>query len=191
LSILANGRVGIQDIEAEARRAGLLGEEKQMRQSKPFRSAKDELQIVSSREGFGREAVYYWSLPKHAPDPYATGAPIRAHHKNRAHMENEGAHESGGVRQGAHGGNGQGVRGDLDIPPRFDRRGEPPCAQCGLPGGTEWKYDGVEVRLHSYCEQPWIESYEAELSRQSQANNDGHCDVVTDGAASGDWETEI
>ena len=56
LTILANGRVSIPDIEAEARRAGLLGEDKQMRQSKPFRSAKTELQIVSTREGFGRDA---------------------------------------------------------------------------------------------------------------------------------------
>jgi hypothetical protein len=59
--ILANGRVKIEDIEAEARKAGLLGEDKRMRQSKPFRSAKAELQIVSTRTGFGREAVYYWS----------------------------------------------------------------------------------------------------------------------------------
>jgi hypothetical protein len=53
------------------------------------------------------------------------------------------------------------------------------CAQCGKLGGTEWKYDGVKVRLHSYCEQSWIESYEAKLSKASQPNNDGHCDGVT------------
>src|SRR5262249_30080488 len=67
-TILDNGRVKIPDIEAEARRAGLLGEDRQMRQSKPFRSAKVELHIVSTREGFGADAVYYWSLPGGASD---------------------------------------------------------------------------------------------------------------------------
>jgi hypothetical protein len=128
---------------------------------------------------------------------------MRAHHKNRAQMENEGAHggpsvharpqtpcapsfcegthESGGIPEGAHGGNGHHgvVDDDLTIPKDLDRRHELACAQCGRPGGTEWKYDGVKVRLHSYCEQPWIESYEAELSKASQPNNDGHCDGVT------------
>jgi hypothetical protein len=228
LNILANGRVKIPDIEAEARKAGLLAEDKQMRQSKPFRSAKTELHIVSTRQGFGADAVYYWSLPEQAPGTAdaamrAPEATKRAHHKNRAHMDNEGAHgdpegserahdplharpqtpcapsfcegthESGGIPKGAHGGNGHhGVADDdLTIPKDLDRRHELLCAQCGRPGGTEWKYDGVKVRLHSYCEQPWIESYEAELSKASQPNNDGHCDVVTDGAASEDWETEI
>jgi hypothetical protein len=159
-TILANGRVSIPDIEAEARSAGLLDEDKQMRQSKPFRSAKVELHIVSTREGFGLDAVYYWSLPEHTPDTAdaamrAAEATMRAHHKNRAHMENEGAHgepsvhrrpqtpcapsfcegthESGGIPEGAHGGNGHhGVADDdLTIPKDLDRRHELLCAQCG------------------------------------------------------------
>jgi hypothetical protein len=73
--------------------------------------------------------------------------------------------------------------GDRGISAFLDQRDEPHghrvCVQCGKPGGTEWKYDGVKVRLHSYCEQPWIESYEAKLSKASQPNNDGHCDGVT------------
>ena len=64
---------------------------------------------------------------------------MRAHHKNRAHMENEGAH----------GGNGQGVRG------------EPHCDRCGLLGGTECYYDGLQVWLHPHCTRPWIDAYEA------------------------------
>jgi putative DNA primase/helicase len=48
---------------------------------------------------------------------------------------------------------------DLNIPAFLDRRGEV-CAQCGQPGGTEWDYSGIKVRLHSQCERPWIESYE-------------------------------
>ena len=173
LTILADGRGRIPDIEAEARKAGLLSEDKQMRQSKPFRSAKVELHIVSTREGFGRNAEYYWALPD----------TMRAHHKNRAHMENEGAHddaavfharpqtpsapsfcegahESKGEREGAHGGNGQDAvaDGDLTIPKYLDRRNEPPCDRCGLPGGTEWDYDGLKVRLHSHCERPWVDA---------------------------------
>jgi len=106
-TILANGRVSISDIEAEARRAGILGEDKQMRQSKPFRAAKDGLQIVSTREGFGRDAIYYWSL-KHAPDTAdaimrAPEATMRAHHKNRAHMQNQGAHGDREGDEDAHG----------------------------------------------------------------------------------------
>jgi putative DNA primase/helicase len=95
-TILVKGAVKIQDIEAEARNAGLLAENKQMRQSKPFRAAKAELHIISTREGFGADAVYYWSLPKEeASDSDTTEAanPMRAHLKNRAHMESEGAHE--------------------------------------------------------------------------------------------------
>src|SRR5262249_5493898 len=38
LTILASGRVSVPDIAAEARAAGLLGEGKQLRQSKPFRA---------------------------------------------------------------------------------------------------------------------------------------------------------
>jgi hypothetical protein len=142
-NILANGRVKIQDIEAEARSAGLLRDDKEMRESKPFRNAKAELHIISTHEGFGPDATYYWSLPEQAPD--SPDATIR-HHKNRAHMENEGAHggpsvharpqtpcapsfcegayESGGIPEGAHGGNGHhGVADDdLTIPKDLDRR---------------------------------------------------------------------
>ena len=97
LEVLKDGRVRVRDIEAEARGAGLLGDDKQMRQSKPFRSAKDDLDIISTKEGFGSDAIYYWQLPPGAPDT------IRAHHKNRAHMENEGAHDEEPDEEGAHG----------------------------------------------------------------------------------------
>ena len=36
------------------------------------------------------------------------------------------------------------------------------CAQCGQPGGTQWDYQGVAVRLHPQCEQPWIDAYRAD-----------------------------
>lgn len=97
--VLADGPVKVLDIEAEARAACLLGDSQQMRQSKPFRSASDDLKIVKSREDFGPGAVHYWSLPQHAPSSDAIGA----HHKNRAHMGNEGAHDEETHDEGAHG----------------------------------------------------------------------------------------
>jgi len=82
-----------------------------------------------------------------APD---ADAAIRAHHKNTAHTENEGAHDGNGH---------DGVADDdLTIPQCLDRRNEPPCAQCGRPGGAEWDYDGSKVWLHSYCERAWLDA---------------------------------
>ena len=49
---------------------------------------------------------------------------------------------------------------DLTIPPCLDRRHET-CAWCGQPGGTEWDYRGLTVRLHERCEHSWVDAYEA------------------------------
>ena len=35
--------------------------------SKPFRSARAELHVISTRDGFGPGAIYYWSLPITTP----------------------------------------------------------------------------------------------------------------------------
>jgi hypothetical protein len=61
--ILAKGRMVVQDIEAEARAAGMLGASKEIRNSKPFRTACERLGVIHEREGFGQGAVYYWRLP--------------------------------------------------------------------------------------------------------------------------------
>jgi putative DNA primase/helicase len=61
--VLANGRMAVHDIEAEARAAGMLGPTKEIRNSKPFRKACEELGVVHTREGFGPGAKYYWNLP--------------------------------------------------------------------------------------------------------------------------------
>jgi hypothetical protein len=37
---------------------------------------------------------------------------------------------------------------------------EPRCDRCGLLGGTECYYDGLQVWLHPQCTRPWIDSYE-------------------------------
>jgi Bifunctional DNA primase/polymerase, N-terminal/AAA domain len=61
--VLASGRVIIDEIVAEARAAGLLGADKEIRNSKPFRTACERLGVIHDREGFGRGAKYYWRLP--------------------------------------------------------------------------------------------------------------------------------
>jgi hypothetical protein len=61
--VLANGRMSVHDIAAEARAAGLLGATKEISQSTPCRTACHELGVIHTREGFGPGAVYYWSLP--------------------------------------------------------------------------------------------------------------------------------
>jgi hypothetical protein len=60
---LRKGRVVVQDIEAEARAAGMLGASKEIRASKPFRMACERLGVSHEREGFGPGAKYYWRLP--------------------------------------------------------------------------------------------------------------------------------
>ena len=99
--VLANGKVSVPDIEAEARAAGFLADGKQIRQSKPFRSAKDELKIVSSRDGFSPGAVYYWSLPISTKPP-TMGASMGASSKGRALMDKQGAHDEKEGGEGAH-----------------------------------------------------------------------------------------
>ena len=60
---LTKGPMAVLDIEAEARAAGMLAPTQQIKNSKPFRKACDELGIVHSREGFGPGAKFYWKLP--------------------------------------------------------------------------------------------------------------------------------
>jgi hypothetical protein len=190
LDVLGKGRMKIQEVEAMARSAGLLRDNQQLRQAKPFRTARSELGVVFSRDGFGPGAPCYWStigahhknrapmdqegtygdsdLHRCPQPPYApslgegTYEADSALHKNRAESEGEGRHE------GASGDNEQNAQPDLSIPPFLLRTGEV-CAQCGRPGGAECAYDGIVVRLHSDCQRPWIDAYEA--SRPLRADN--------------------
>jgi hypothetical protein len=78
-TILANGRVRIQDIEAEAREARLLGSDQEISLSKPFRNARKFLKVVFSRDGFGPGAICYWALPaERSPEDPTIVAPILA-----------------------------------------------------------------------------------------------------------------
>ena len=42
--------------------------------------------------------------------------------------------------------------------PILDCCNEPPCDHCGLLGGAEWVYDRKKVRLHSHCEDAWLDA---------------------------------
>jgi hypothetical protein len=86
---LAGGRQTVPDIEGEARAAGLLGENQRITNCKPLRNAADRLGIVSAREGFGRGAVYYWSLPCLPDDT------MRAHARPRSEGAHMGTHDGG------------------------------------------------------------------------------------------------
>jgi hypothetical protein len=61
--LLAGGPLEVLDVEIQARKAGLLGDGKPLRQSKTFREARETLGVVSEREGFGKGARYVLRLP--------------------------------------------------------------------------------------------------------------------------------
>jgi AAA domain-containing protein len=59
--VLANGPMAVTDIEREARSARLLGEDQELRKSKPFQSAKKILGITTHKSGLAEGWV--WTLP--------------------------------------------------------------------------------------------------------------------------------
>jgi AAA domain len=99
-TVLAKERVKIQDIEAEARSAALLGEGQQISMSKPLRSARADLRVISTRSGYGPGAIYYWSLPTTKPPILA---PMLASSTDRATMAAEGKHDEKGGEEGDRG----------------------------------------------------------------------------------------
>jgi hypothetical protein len=87
--VLAAGAVDVLEVEKQARLAGLLGDNKRIRESKTFRAARDHLGVLFKREGFGPGSRYVLSLPG---APCAPQKPMGAHPQEGAHMENTGAH---------------------------------------------------------------------------------------------------
>jgi AAA domain len=61
--VLAGGAVDVLDIEAEARAATMLSDNRRLKESKPFRDAAKALCIIKKRVGFGPGARVSWSLP--------------------------------------------------------------------------------------------------------------------------------
>jgi putative DNA primase/helicase len=66
--VLANGPMAVTDIEREARSARLLGEDQELRKSKPFQSAKKILGVTTNKSDF--VGGWVWTLtPKAAKAP--------------------------------------------------------------------------------------------------------------------------
>ena len=96
--ILTSGPVDVLEVESQARAAGLLADDKRLRQNKAFRDAREALGVVATREGFGPGARYVLSLPGTSCAPEN---PMCAPSQNRAHMDNPGAHDATeGEREG-------------------------------------------------------------------------------------------
>jgi len=130
--VLAAGRVRVKDVEAEARAACLLGDEQPISKSKPFRDAREQLGVVPIRDGFGRGAVYFLSLPEHPT--------MGAHHKNRAPMDNEGAHGEEREDEGAHGEDAEGGCDNLPMG-ALKHHGRPVLGE-GAYGSEEGAHEG-------------------------------------------------
>jgi hypothetical protein len=60
---LADGALDVLDLEATARKAGLLGPRQQIQHDKAFKKAKKSLGIRSIRDGFGSKGKWAWLLP--------------------------------------------------------------------------------------------------------------------------------
>jgi hypothetical protein len=60
---LALGALGVPELEARARAAGLLGARQHITDAKTFKRAKKSLGIKSLRAGFGARSQWRWQLP--------------------------------------------------------------------------------------------------------------------------------
>jgi len=88
--VLAAGPIDVLEVERHARLAGLLGDNKRIRENKSFRAARKHLGVLSQRDGFGPGSRYVLYLPG---TPCAPNLPIGAHSREGAHMEKPGAHD--------------------------------------------------------------------------------------------------
>src|ERR1700733_1561245 len=61
-NVLAGGALGVPQLEATARAAGLLGEGQRITHAKVFKQAKKSLGIRSVRDGFGSGGAWAWVL---------------------------------------------------------------------------------------------------------------------------------
>jgi hypothetical protein len=71
---LAGGTLGVPELEAKARAAGLLSEGQRISHAKVFKRAKKALGIRSVRNGFGASGEWLWVLDKLDVPPIADGA---------------------------------------------------------------------------------------------------------------------
>src|SRR5882762_10556939 len=73
-NVLAGDALGVAELEARARAAGLLGNGQRITHAKPFKKAKKSLGIRSVRNGFGSAGEWLWLLEKQ-PTPPITAPP--------------------------------------------------------------------------------------------------------------------
>src|ERR1700724_3756035 len=78
---LARGALGVPELEARARAAGLLGERQRIAHAKVFQRAKKFLRIKSVRAGFGTGAGWLWELFCEADRASATSSITRQPHR--------------------------------------------------------------------------------------------------------------
>jgi hypothetical protein len=69
---LTVGALGVPDLEARARAAGILGERQQISHAKVFKHAKKSLGIRSLRAGFGARSQWRWQLPRQSEGSITT-----------------------------------------------------------------------------------------------------------------------
>ena len=72
---LALGALGVPELEARARAAGLLGEGQSITHTKAFKGAKKSLGISSHRVGFGSRSQWQWQLPRQSEGSTKTDLP--------------------------------------------------------------------------------------------------------------------
>jgi putative DNA primase/helicase len=94
---LGDGPVDVLEIEAQARNATMLSENKRLKESKPFRDAANTLGVVKKRVGFGPGAKVQWALPDGEKDHRCPLSIIGALPGNRAPMDSEGTYGESGA----------------------------------------------------------------------------------------------
>ena len=68
-NVLAGDALGVAELEARARTAGLLGEGQRITHAKVFKKAKKSLGIRSVRNGFGDAGEWLWRLERQPASP--------------------------------------------------------------------------------------------------------------------------
>jgi putative DNA primase/helicase len=88
--ILSRGEALTEDVECAARAAGLLGAVQRIGHNKTLRKARENLGVISRREGFGPGARYYLRLPS------SPCAPSNSHARPGSGGGAHGAHDRDG-----------------------------------------------------------------------------------------------
>jgi hypothetical protein len=76
--LLAQGPVGVPEIEDMARAAGHLGKRQSITRSKPFQAAKKALGIRSIRAGFATAGRWCWHLPENGATSHPSSADAKS-----------------------------------------------------------------------------------------------------------------